>query len=98
MRHRYLEALGSGDAALNHKLAAREERLLRRRLLDKASESPEEILGIRELWAWLGAGALQERGWTTWAIEAQLGRGALDAVGELIAEFDNSCHLVAEAS
>lgn len=98
MRHRYLEALGSGDAALNHRLAAREERLLRRRLLDKASESPEEIRGIRELWAWLGAGALQERCWTTWAIEAQLGRGALDAVGALLDEFDNSCHLVAEAS
>lgn len=94
-RSSYLEAIGEGgDSALGRRLADLEARKLSRRLLEKGAEHPQEMARLRELWTWLGAGSLQERTWPTWAIEASLGRGAQEAVLDLLREYDNSCHLI----
>ncbi|MEN9353254.1 MAG: hypothetical protein RL318_579 [Fibrobacterota bacterium] len=96
-RSSYLESIGEGaDSGLGRRLATLEARKLARRLLEKRVEHPEESARLRGLWAWLGAGALQERAVPTWAIQEHLGSGAQDALLEFILQFDNSCHLVLE--
>lgn len=96
-RQSYLNALGlEAGSSMERGLEREERKRLRMRLLEKGKESPEQMAAIRRLWAWLGAGALQERGVPTWALEAHLGRGTLEAVSLLVMEMDNSCHPVLE--
>lgn len=96
-RQTYLQALGAdGSASLERLLEREEAKRLRSRLLEKGRQAPEAMSGIRELWAWLGAGSLQERGVPTWALESHLGKAALVAIQDLISDSVVSGHPVLE--
>lgn len=73
----YLDQLsgGRGDPAIDairHKLGAFEARWRQSRLLDLASTHGRELTSLRRLWTLSGAGSLQERVMSPWALEHHL--------------------------
>ena len=99
LREAYLSQVGGHpDSGPTQRLDAWEGRELRRRMEALAGNHTDKLRELEELWAWLGAGGLQERSWSPWAIEHYLGADVLDRLSEQLEGLDGTCHTILEVA
>lgn len=101
-RSDYLDQLGGRPndpvvEALGRKLGAFEARWRHSRLLELAADHGRELSDLRRLWTLAGAGSLQERVMSPWALEHHLGQPELLRRLAEVVELGEGSHVVWEA-
>lgn len=99
LRGAYLSQVGGRiDSGPARRLEAWEGRELRHRMEALAGNHADKLRELEELWAWLGAGGLQERSWSPWALAHHLGAEVLDRLSEQLEGLDGTCHTILEVA